>query len=636
MLSPVKTLDRFMLKSFLPLFAMTFFICTFIVLMQFLWMHINDMVGKGLGVGLLSELFFYAALSMVPLSLPLAVLLASLMTFGNLGESLELTAMKSGGISLFRVMKPLIILMSIVSIGAFFFQNNVLPVTQSRMWTLLKSMRQKNPELDIVRGEFNNQMPGINIYVEDKNNSTGVLYRVMIYDMRSGFERSRVILADSATLSMEDNRSYMRLELFAGELFENLRDATGDLNNARDQLYRREMFTHKLLRVPFDANFEMMDENDMRSLYIGQNVSQLRHSIDSINRRLDSISSSFGREVAAQKFMRKSAADFPAADLSPTVKPTQSMPVDSMFHAQTIDARRRYIEEAQASLAQQKMEYFGRSLYIEDESKVLRRHGIEMHKKFTLSLACLVFFFIGAPLGSIIRKGGLGTSLVISVLLFIFYYIVDNSGMKMARDGQVKVWAGMWQSSAILLPLGVWVTWKAVHDSTLFNADSWQRTMRMLTGRYVRALSVKEVIIEDMNLAHAQQLLTQTEADCRAFLARYPHPQGYMAYWHGGISKEALLALIANVEITVSYLSNVRQKSLIDLLNRVPVIQSVKLLHLHSKWLPWCLPLGLPIYLLSLLFQLRILKSVKQTLRLLPQIAEMLDTQHTPTQCHKP
>ena len=197
-----KKLDRFILWQFLPLFAMTFLICTFIVLMQFLWLHLQDLVGKGVGIGVLSELFFYAALSMVPMALPLAVLLASLMTFGNLGESFELTALKAGGISLFRVMKPLIVLMVFVAIGAFFFQNNVLPVAQTKMWTLLKSVRQKTPELDIVEGEFNYQLPNINIYVEEKNRESGMLYGVMIYDFRQGFDRSRVILADSATLRL--------------------------------------------------------------------------------------------------------------------------------------------------------------------------------------------------------------------------------------------------------------------------------------------------------------------------------------------------------------------------------------------------------------------------------------------------
>lgn len=621
----LKRLDRFMLRTFLPLFAMTFLICTFIVLMQFLWMHLTDMVGKGLGIGLLTELFFYAALSMVPLALPLAVLLASLMTFGNLGESLELTAMKSGGISLFRVMRPLIVLMVFVSIGAFFFQNNVLPVAQSRMWTLLKSMRQKSPELDIAEGEFNDQLPNINIYVEKKNHDTGVLYQVMIYDFQQGFERSRVILADSATLATTPDREHMRLTLYGGELFENLREAGGVNTAARNQLYRREMFARKELLIAFDANFERMDEGDMRSLYIGQDVSQLRHSIDSIHSRLDSIGRAYGNEVAATQFISVNPQDIAADKRGENVKPRMTINPDSIRLAEDISSRRRYAQSAKSEMERAKMEYLGRSLYLDDENKVLRRHGIELHKKFTLSLACLVFFFIGAPLGAIIRKGGLGTPLVISVFLFIFYYIIDNSGMKMARDGKVAVWQGMWLSSAVLLPLGVWVTYKSVKDSAMFNADAWQRALRVLTGKNKRALSIKEVIIEEIEPGEADARIARLRELCSDFLARYPRPQGYMAYWRGGMDSTLLRTLIASLELTVSYLSNTRSRARMERLNSLPVVQNLMILHpsprsLWSRVAMYVFPVGLVIWGFALLFEARTVKSVKEIVKLIPAI----------------
>lgn len=621
----VKRLDRFMLRTFLPLFAMTFLICTFIVLMQFLWMHLTDLVGKGLGIGVLTELFFYAALSMVPLALPLAVLLASLMTFGNLGESLELTAMKSGGISLFRVMRPLIVLMAFVSIGAFFFQNNVLPVAQSRMWTLLKSMRQKSPELDIAEGEFNDQLPNINIYVERKNHETGVLHQVMIYDFQQGFERSRVILADSATLQTTPDRSHLYLTLYQGELFENLREATGVNTTARNQLYRREMFKRKELLIAFDANFERMDEGDMRSLYIGQDVSQLRHSIDSIHSRLDSIGADYGSQVASEAFISVRPEAIPQSMKEPDAVSVSRMDPDSLRLAENRASRRRYIQNAKNEMERSKMEFLGRSLYLDDENKVLRRHGIELHKKFTLSLACLVFFFIGAPLGAIIRKGGLGTPLVISVFLFIFYYIIDNSGMKMARDGKIPVWEGMWLSSAVLLPLGIWVTFKAVKDSAVFNADSWQRAMRVLTGKNKRALAVKEVIIEDVDPREARVRLADVSALSDEFLRRYPRPQNYLAYWRGGFDPDLLSRLIASLELTVSYLSNTRSRALMERLNELPIIQNLMLLHPapRSRWTRaamWFFPVGLPVWAVALLFEARTIKSVKEIVKILPSI----------------
>lgn len=630
----VKRLDRFMLKTFLPLFAMTFLICTFIVLMQFLWMHLTDMVGKGLGIGLLTELFFYAALSMVPLALPLAVLLASLMTFGNLGESLELTAMKSGGVSLFRVMRPLIVLMVFVSIGAFFFQNNVLPIAQSRMWTLLKSMRQKSPELDIAEGEFNDQLPNINIYVEKKNHDTGVLYKVMIYDFQQGFERSRVILADSATLTTTPDRGHLYLTLHHGELFENLRDATGLNTSARNQLYRREMFARKELLIAFDANFERMDEGDMRSLYIGQDVSQLRHSIDSINSRLDSLGSAYGRDVANTAFFGLTPDSIPQAKREAKAVAVKMMDPDSLRLAEDRASRRRYVQNAKNEMERSKMEYLGRSLFLDDEHKVLRRHGIELHKKFTLSLACLVFFFIGAPLGAIIRKGGLGTPLVISVFLFIFYYIIDNSGMKMARDGQVPVWQGMWLSSGVLLPLGIWVTYKSVKDSAVFNADSWQRALRVLTGKNKRALAVKEVIIEEVEPREAAARVDELRGLCAEFLSRYPRPQGYLAYWRGGMDSALLRRLIASLEITVSYLGNTRSQRLIDLLNELPVVQNFRILHpaprsFWSRAAMYIFPIGLTVWALALLWESRTVKSVRQINELIPSI-ENYDNDENP------
>ncbi|MDE6535366.1 MAG: LptF/LptG family permease [Muribaculaceae bacterium] len=629
-----KRLDRFILKTFLPLFAMTFLICTFLVLMQFLWMHLTDMVGKGLGMGLLLELFFYAALSMVPLALPLAVLLASLMTFGNLGESLELTAMKSGGVSLFRVMRPLIILMVFVSIGAFFFQNDVLPVAQSRMWTLLKSMRQKSPELDIAEGEFNGQLPNINIYVEKKNHDTGVLYDVMIYDLQQGFERSRVILCDSATLQTTPDKEHLKLTLYQGELFENLRDATGVNTTARNQLYRREEFHTKTLLIAFDANFERMDEGDMRSLYIGKNVSQLRHSIDSIHNRIDSIGAAYGKEIASNSFISLSPEAIPESMRAVDAVTVMKMNPDSMRREELRSSRRRYIQNAKNEMERSKMEYLGRSLYMGDEQKVLARHGIELHKKFTLSLACLVFFFIGAPLGAIIRKGGLGTPLVISVFLFIFYYIIDNSGMKMARDGKLPVWEGMWLSSAVLLPLGIWVTYKAVKDSAMFNADAWQRALRVLTGKNKRALGVKEVIIEDVDPVVAAEKLDELGTLAAEFLKKYPRPQGYVSYWRGGIDPTLLRQLTASLEVTVSYLSNTRSRQLMERLNEVPILQDLMILHprrqsFWAKSAMYLLPVGLIIWAIGMLFEARTIKSVKQLQKILPQI-QSYGTDETP------
>ncbi len=623
----IKRLDMFMLRQFLPLFAMTFLICTFIVLMQFMWMHLQDLVGKGVGAGVLGELFFYAALTMVPMALPLAVLLASLMTFGNIGESLELTAMKAGGISLFRVMRPLIVLMVFVAIGAFFFQNDVLPMAQPRMWTILKSIRQKTPELDITEGEFNYQLPNINIYVERKNRQTGVLHEVMIYDTRQGFERSRVIMADSATLEMSADNSRLYLDLFNGELFENLREGSGS-RSVRDQLYRRELFDHKMITVAFDVNLEMMDNNDMASLYIGKDVSALRHSIDSINANIDSVGAVYGRELATTRLIGLDYDSIPADMRAPGAHAVKVFDSDSLRNSMGVSAKRRYIRSARMSIEQKRLQYMARSYQMADQLKVLRRHGIELHRKFTLSLACLVFFFIGAPLGAIIRKGGLGTPLVISVFLFIFYYIIDNTGNRMAKEGSVYVWHGMWLSSAVLLPLGIFVTYKAVHDSSVFNLDSYLRIWRMLFGRNVRSLQVKEVVIEDFSPVQADRMLAGLDATCGAFLAAYPRVCGYGAYWRGGIASAAVTALSADLEHTVSYLSNCRSQRVLDKVSSLPVLENLRIIHpapgLIARLCKWVVPVGGAVWLLSLPWQRRLLRRVAAIRKLIPEIQTVL------------
>ena len=294
----IKRLHWLVLKSFLPLFAMTFFIVLFIVLMQFLWKYVDDLVGKGLDISVIGELFFYAAVSMVPMSLPLAILLASLMTFGNFGEKFELTAMKASGISLVRVMMPLIVLVGGISIGAFFFQNDVLPRAQVKMWTLLFSIKQKSPETEIIPGVFNDQIPGYNVYVREKDQNTGMLRGVMIYDVSQGGENATILVADSAQLALTKDKRYMFLHLFNGEQFENLREQLpGDQNVP----FRREEFKDKQVLIPFDVNFNRLDDNQMRKQYVGKNLTELRQTIDSVSGKVDSIGDIYATELRKER-----------------------------------------------------------------------------------------------------------------------------------------------------------------------------------------------------------------------------------------------------------------------------------------------------------------------------------------------
>lgn len=570
----IKRLYSYMLQRFLPLLAMTFFICLFIVLMQFLWKSIDDLVGKGLTIDVISELFFYAALTMVPTALPLAVLLASLMVFGNLGEKFELTAMKASGISLFKIMKPLTVFMVLLAIGAFFFQNNVLPVAQTKMWTLLFSVRQKTPEVEIPERSFYDQIPNMNLYVERKNPETGMLYDMILYDITQGLDNTRVILADSGRFNFTEDKTHLFLHLHNGEMFENVRDNSLGSGSARYLPFRRESFDDKQIYFVFDMNFNRVDEGGLRSQYIGQNVAQLRHSIDSIGRQVDSVGNIYARELVSAPYMGLRPTVHRLVDGEmvevprPQIHPAALPDVDSVFANPSASYAKSYISQALAKARRQKQEYHYRELMLSEQAKLMRRHDIEMQKRFTLSVACLIFFFIGAPLGAIIKKGGIGTPLVISVLLFIVYFIIDNAGYKSARDGKIEVWLGIWLSTFALLPLGIFFTYKAAGDSAVFNADAWRRFGDRLRGRRPkRSLAVKEVHMTDVDPDRARRMTADFASAIDAERARIKA----LAPWRrrfAGVDP----VLQTEMNALVDYISNSDDAIAVSLLNRLPFV----------------------------------------------------------------
>lgn len=577
----LKRLYRFMLRTFLPLFLMTFFICLFIVLMQFVWRFIDDLVGKGLETHVLAELFFYAALTMVPMALPLSILLASLMTFGNLGESFELTAMKASGVSLLKVMKPLIIFIGFVAVGAFFFQNYVLPVAQTKMYTLLYSVKQKSPELEIPEGVFYDQIPGYNFFVDHKNQETGTLYDLMIYDVSRGFDNARIILADSGHLKLADDKQHLFLQLHSGEQFENLRENTSG-HHSQNQPYRRESFRLKEILLKFDTNFNRMDESGMRNQYVGKNIEELQATIDSVGLRVDSIGATYARDIKERSWLRIPFYTDRYVDGERVKMPqkpvemAEPIDIDSLFYRQRPAMVGSYLAQAQLKAQRVKQDYEFKSFAMEADRETIRRHQIEMQKKFTLSFACLIFFFIGAPLGSIIRKGGLGTPLVISVLLFIFYYIIDNTGYKMARDGKIEVWAGIWLSSAVLLPLGIFFTTKAMNDSAVFNIDAYRNAWRRLRGTLRRELEVKEFTLNEVEPARAINMLTRLQEACRHLRRAYRDMNlGKRLYYLVRKFPERDKAQ-AVLNDTVDYLANSRRKNIIDAVNMYPFQLTVR------------------------------------------------------------
>ncbi len=637
----VKRLYLFILQSFLPLFAMTFFIVLFIVLMQFLWKNIDDLVGKGLELSVLAELFFYAALSLVPMALPLAILLASLMTFGNLGEKFELTAMKASGVSLLKAMSPLIVFISLVAVAAFFFQNDVLPHAQVKMYTLLFSAKQKSPELEIPEGVFYGNIPGYNLFVKSKNRETGMLHDVMIYDVSHGGDNSTILLADSGRLAFTPDMRYLYLHLWEGQQFENLREQK---SMDRNVPFRREEFAEKEVMIPFDANFNRLDESGMRNQYVGKNVSQLTHSIDSIGARLDSTGAVYGAELKRIAFPILAHRD----DMRPmdeegnpiaenkieidrdttVVKPVD---IDTLLTALSPDLRSSIFSQAQSLANQQMSELQFKAMTVHDEKRILRRHEIELLRKFTLSVACLVFFFIGAPLGAIIRKGGLGTPLVISVLLFLFYYIIDNTGYKMARDGRWIVWCGIWLSTFILAPLGIYFTYKAMNDSAVFDSDRYKAFFRKLIGRKPdRKVNYKEIIINDISVEEAIARLSALKEMALAFVEKYSKRESYSVYWTKGIDGALVESISETLEGDIDYMTDCRNQLAVNKLMDYPVIRDLWVYHPgRVKWFGafarWFAVIGLPVYLYGLKAQKNLKEEMQRVASVSVAIIEILE-----------
>ena len=623
-----------MLQTFLPQFLMTFFICMFILMMQFLWKYIEDLVGKGLSMDVLGELFFYASLTMVPLALPLAILLASLMTFGNLGEHFELTAMKSSGVSLMTVMKPIAVIIVLIAIGAFFFQNDVLPQSNVKMWTLLFSARQKSPTLDIPEGAIYSQIPGYNILVKHKDAERDMMYDMLIYDVSKISGYPRVVTADSGRLSFTEDKLHLVLDLHHGEWYEDM--VQSGANKLGSDLYRRETFRAKQILIPYDATFNRMDDETMRQQYVGKNITELRQTIDSVQSRVDSTG-----QIIAADLRQLSVVGTPTRTyvydkkgrhsvLTKEVPMNKPIDLNAKLGELTATARFQVVDKALAKALSARQECEFRGYMINDDLMVIRRHQIEMQKKFTLSLACLIFFFIGAPLGAIIRKGGLGTPIVISVLLFIVYYVIDTMGYKLARDGHWWVWQGIWLSSAVLLPLGLFLTHKAVNDSAVFNPDAYLNFFRRITGMHqVRKLEVKEVIINEVEPAEAIEKLQALKQNCEQFLERYNGRQSFITYWTAGYDKKLLGALQAQVESVVEYMGNSREKLVINKAMDFPIIrQLLSYKPTGNKALGYALaallPLSLPLYLVGTRHQKNLKNEIKITARVCDELTEMM------------
>lgn len=540
----MKKLDKFLLKSYIGPFVLTFFISLFVLLMQFLWKYIDDFVGKGFEFSVIAELMFYASAVFVPMALPLSVLLSSLMTFGNLGENYELVAIKSSGISLQKVMKPLIVFIFFVSIGAFYFSNNVLPKANLEFLSLLSDVRKKKPAVSINEGVFNSDIGNYVIKVGKKNPNGVDIEDIIIYDHSKRDGNKNVTRAKSGKMEMTDDKRFLILTLNDGINFsENIQERSAK-NYFPIQITHFDKEVQRIDLSEFD--FKKSDKNLRRNNYQMLNVSQLQYFEDSLIQQNDSAVNEFSKysisnisfyskyfvsidsigkvntdsanseletstidkskkkipeEIAfadiekqakiIKKLTKKINRDSFAIDSPPIIAKvndsSNTVMTDSVLQFSP-DILSHFDSLEQVSIVVGALAFARNASYqasvvkkrSENRNSYISKYKIEWHRKYTLSVACLILFFIGAPLGAIIRKGGLGMPLVISIVMFVLYHIFTIIGEKSVKSDVMDPWLGMWMASIIYLPMGVFFTWKATTDAPLFDAESWQKLLSPL------------------------------------------------------------------------------------------------------------------------------------------------------------
>lgn len=640
----IKKLDRYILQKFLLIFVGAFFICQFVFMMQFTWRYVDELIGKGLSMEILAQFFWYMGLTLVPQALPLAILLASLITFGNFGESFELTATKAAGVSLLRIMRPLGIVALLMTGVSFYFQNSTSTEAQVNLRTLLFSMKQQSPAVEIPEGVFYNGVPNINLFVQKKNAETGMLYQTIIYKTDQGFEKAQIVLADSARLEMTADKLHLKLDLWNGEQFQALQSDGGAnmLSNNNGEPYDRETFNYKQLLIDFDSNFNLMDKELLTGMPQAKNMKQIEHSVDSMEHELDSVGRAYyadlNRSYYRIRSLRRADSLQLTAILQGKVKRKSSGQVTKVPTVASIEANASNIEMenarqlARSTVRSMQSDLEWKTMVVSDGDYNIRRHWVEWHQKMTLSLACIIFFFVGAPLGAIIRKGGLGMPTVISVAIFIFWYIINTSSMKMARDGSINMALGMWISTLVIAPFGIFITYKANRDSVVFNLDAYRSLLfRWLGIRTKRHLVRKEVIIEDPRMDLVPGWLDALREDCRAYnqrkqLLRAPN---YVQTFFRYEQDEAAKQIRDRIESLVEELSNSRDSKVLALLNEFPSIYAAahtSPFHSHraNVLAGIFFPLGLILWFRIWRFRLRLLRDLRITVRTCDQLDQVI------------
>ena len=645
-----KIVDKYILRTFIPLFVMSFAVCWFIVVMQFLWRYIDELVGKGLSGFMLLKIIFYAALSFIPMSLPLGILLASLMTLGNLGERLELLALKASGIRLYRIIRPIMLLVLAMACGLFYFQNDLMIRAQVRMWTLVITAKYAAPEMEITPGGFYTGIPGYSLYAKDRDAGTGLMHRMMVYDMSRGYLNPRIIRADSGRLVMDKSKKFLVLKLYQGQSFENIQ--TQSYNTSTDAVpYMLPHFDYSETFIPFDANIKMQDEGELSSMYVGKNLHQLQRSIDSIRPILDSTRLSYAQVVGASLMeshygtssyayqdsatraqeqvrlahLEQQTRHSKAEDASLTFTPQDSLQAISMAR----DKADRIKEEA--------------SLYIDtDDAQFYQFRTLhqEWHRKFTFPVSCLIFALIGSSLGAIVRRGGIGMPIIISIFFFVVYFIIDSFGTNMLRNESIPIWLGMWLSNIVLFPVGIFLAYKANQDSSALNVEVYVIFFRKLFGfRGVRKVEYQELVIEEADYKAGALAVTQALKHTDALLQGPLFAGRIWSIWTRGAEQRKLATLSKELDDITEALRHTPSRLLVSKLCDLPLLPTrlSPFLPEEPRWgriLGALLPISLPFGLFLSRVRTHLRADLRTTRTVLLQIAdEVADANkrtHTP------
>lgn len=460
----VKTLDLYMFKSFLAPFIATFAIVTFILMMQFLWLYIDELVGKGLSFSIIIQFMGWGACTLIPLALPLATLLASIMTMGSLGENSELLSMKSAGISLPRILRPLSYIAVFIVIGAFFAANNLIPVAYNKIYSLREDIGNTKEEIKIPVGIFYDGIDGYIIRV-DKRDKDDLMHGIMVYDHSKDNGNTDVTIADSGRFSLSPDKQGLLITLYNGTNYhDDYKFSYKDTSIA----VQKVKFTYQQIAIPLENYaFKKSNDNKFAGEVMAKNLSQLTQDKDSLSKEFNATINSMSRNA----FFNDGFAHASQFDTARNKGYTKSIDYSELFAWRSFDDKYRAYKEVEEKIKEIRNTSGFNDAQVYQVSYPLRRTIIERYRKFTLSLACLIFFFIGAPIGSIVRKGGLGTPAIISILFFVLYWVIDISGKKLANDGAIPPFSGAFISTFVLAPIGVFLTWKSTQDSAIFNIE---------------------------------------------------------------------------------------------------------------------------------------------------------------------